>query len=103
MLKELTAQIVAAYSTNNPVSDIELPKLIHDVYYALAKPTNGTALEQPASKQSRPLKVGIKYMNAEQLRDYQNRKRQERLERAREVAKAFSEPPSEASPELGSS
>ena len=30
---ELTAEIVAAYVTNNPVAQSDLPKLIGEVYY----------------------------------------------------------------------
>jgi predicted transcriptional regulator len=39
-LIELTAEIVAAYVGNNPVSQTDLPKLIGDVYRSLAGATS---------------------------------------------------------------
>lgn len=38
---EMTAEVVAAYVSNNPVSTIELPNLIGDVYGALNKVGKG--------------------------------------------------------------
>ena len=50
MLIELTADVVAAYVSNNPVPVSELPNLIADIHAALGRV--GTATEQaPAEKQ----------------------------------------------------
>ena len=46
---EMTAEVVASYVGNNPVSTSELPNLIGDVYTALAK-SNGSASSHPTEK-----------------------------------------------------
>jgi MucR family transcriptional regulator, transcriptional regulator of exopolysaccharide biosynthesis len=50
ILVELTAEIVSAYVSNNPVSTVDLPNLIGDVHSALNKVKGGGAPE-PAEKQ----------------------------------------------------
>jgi predicted transcriptional regulator len=45
-LIELTAEIVAAYVGNNPVSQTDLPKLIGDVYRSLSTATTDAAEPQ---------------------------------------------------------
>ena len=50
MLIELTADVVAAYVSNNPVPAGELPNLIADVHAALGRVGGGTELP-PADKQ----------------------------------------------------
>jgi predicted transcriptional regulator len=49
-LVELTADIISAYVSNNPVSQTDLPRLIGDVYKSLA----GTA-EAPAPVKEEPV------------------------------------------------
>jgi predicted transcriptional regulator len=49
-LIELTADVVAAYVSNNPVPVGELPNLISDVHAALGR-VGGTAEQPPADKQ----------------------------------------------------
>ena len=46
---EMTAEVVAAYVSNNPVSSLELPNLIGDVYGAFSKLSgpDGAAAEKP--------------------------------------------------------
>jgi len=46
---EMTTEVVAAYVSNNPVSTIELPNLIGDVYGALSK-VSSSASSVPAEK-----------------------------------------------------
>ena len=50
MLIELTADVVAAYVSNNPVPVGELPGLIADVHAALGR-VGGTVEQPPADKQ----------------------------------------------------
>jgi predicted transcriptional regulator len=50
MLIELTADVVAAYVSNNPVPAADLPNLIADVHAALGRVGNG-AEAAPADKQ----------------------------------------------------
>ncbi len=50
MLIELTADVVAAYVSNNPVPVSELPNLIADIHAALGR-VGGTAEQAPADKQ----------------------------------------------------
>lgn len=50
MLIELTADVVAAYVSNNPVPVGELPNLIADIHAALGR-VGGTAEPQPVDKQ----------------------------------------------------
>ncbi|UUP18892.1 MucR family transcriptional regulator [Nitratireductor thuwali] len=50
MLIELTADVVAAYVSNNPVPASELPNLIADVHSALGR-VNRTSEQPPAEKQ----------------------------------------------------
>jgi len=50
MLIELTADVVAAYVSNNPVPVGELPNLIADVHAALGR-VGGTVEQPPADKQ----------------------------------------------------
>lgn len=52
MLIELTADVVAAYVSNNPVPIGELPNLIADVHAALGKV--GGASEQPIAEKQKP-------------------------------------------------
>lgn len=52
MLIELTADVVAAYVSNNPVPAGELPNLIADVHSALGKV--GTASEQAPADKPKP-------------------------------------------------
>ena len=52
MLIELTADVVAAYVSNNPVPAGELPNLISDVHAALGRV--GGASEQPAVEKQKP-------------------------------------------------
>ena len=52
MLIELTADVVAAYVSNNPVPAGELPNLISDVHAALGRV--GGASEQPAVEKQTP-------------------------------------------------
>ena len=52
MLIELTADVVAAYVSNNPVPAGELPNLIADVHAALGRV--GGAPEQPAVDKQKP-------------------------------------------------
>ena len=49
-LIELTADVVAAYVSNNPVPAAELPNLIADVHAALGR-VGGTSEQPPADKQ----------------------------------------------------
>lgn len=56
-LVELTAQIVAAYVSNNTITSNELPQLINETHAALARAT-GQATE-PAGEELRP-KVAVK-------------------------------------------
>lgn len=50
MLIELTADVVAAYVSNNPVPVGELPNLIADIHAALGR-VGGSAEPQPVDKQ----------------------------------------------------
>ena len=50
-LIELTADVVAAYVSNNVVPAGELPNLISDVYAALGRVGGAKAEEEPAEKQ----------------------------------------------------
>lgn len=50
LLIELTADVVAAYVSNNPVQVADLPNLISDVHNALAR-IGATVEEAPAEKQ----------------------------------------------------
>ena len=52
MLIELTADVVAAYVSNNPVPVGELPNLIADVHAALGRV--GSASEQPPADKQKP-------------------------------------------------
>ncbi len=52
MLIELTADVVAAYVSNNPVPVGELPNLIADVHAALGRV--GGAVEQPQTDKQKP-------------------------------------------------
>lgn len=49
MMVELTADIVSAYVTNNPVSTVDLPNLIGDVHAALSK-VQSSSSNAPAEK-----------------------------------------------------
>jgi predicted transcriptional regulator len=51
-LIELTADVVAAYVSNNPVPVGELPNLIADIHAALGRV--GTPVEQPAAEKQKP-------------------------------------------------
>ncbi len=50
VLVELTAEVVSAYVSNNPVSTIDLPSLIGEVHAALTR-VRGGPVEAPAEKQ----------------------------------------------------
>ena len=52
MLIELTADVVAAYVSNNPVPIGELPNLIADVHAALGRVGGGA--EQPVAEKQKP-------------------------------------------------
>jgi predicted transcriptional regulator len=52
MLIELTADVVAAYVSNNPVPAAELPNLIADVHAALGRV--GGAGDQPMAEKQKP-------------------------------------------------
>jgi predicted transcriptional regulator len=52
MLIELTADVVAAYVSNNPVPVGELPNLIADIHAALGRV--GGAAEQPQAEKQKP-------------------------------------------------
>jgi predicted transcriptional regulator len=52
---QLTADIVSAYVSNNSVSSAEIPALISQVYSALMRISNGTAVAAPAG----PLKPAV--------------------------------------------
>jgi len=56
-LVELTAQIVAAYVSNNTITSSELPQLINETHAALARATGQAA--EPAGEELRP-KVAVK-------------------------------------------
>ena len=49
MLVELTAEVVSAYVSNNPVSTVDLPNLIGDVHSALTR-VKGAQNAEPAEK-----------------------------------------------------
>ena len=49
-LRELTADVVSAYVSNNPVPMAELPSLIADVYKALGSTSPGEAAPEPAER-----------------------------------------------------
>ena len=51
-LVELTAEIISAYVSNNPVSQTDLPRLIGDVYRSLAGTT-----EEPAPVKELPVEL----------------------------------------------
>ena len=53
MLIELTADVVAAYVSNNPVPVADLPSLIADVHSALGR-VGGAAVEQPQADKQKP-------------------------------------------------
>ena len=53
MLIELTADVVAAYVSNNPVPVADLPSLIADVHSALGR-VGGGAVEQPQADKQKP-------------------------------------------------
>ncbi|WP_394891015.1 MucR family transcriptional regulator [Mesorhizobium sp. AaZ16] len=57
---ELTADVVAAYVSNNPVPASELPKLIADIYTALGQ-VNGAAIlaEAEPQKPAVPIKKSV--------------------------------------------
>ena len=50
LLTELTAEVVSAYVSNNPVQASDLPDLISNVHSAL-QGTNGESAQEPAQKQ----------------------------------------------------
>ena len=50
-LIELTAEVVAAYVSNNPVQVVDLPNLITDVHAALARVGGSTPAPAPVEKQ----------------------------------------------------
>jgi predicted transcriptional regulator len=50
-LVELTAEVVSAYVSNNPVSTVDLPGLIVEVHAALSRVGGGVVEEIPAEKQ----------------------------------------------------
>jgi predicted transcriptional regulator len=50
-LVELTAEVVSAYVSNNPVSTVDLPGLIVEVHAALSRVGGGSVEEVPAEKQ----------------------------------------------------
>ena len=50
VMVELTADIVSAYVTNNPVSTVDLPNLIGEVHSALTR-VQGSSAAAPAEKQ----------------------------------------------------
>lgn len=50
VLVELTAEVVSAYVSNNPVSTVDLPSLIGEVHAALTR-VRGGPVEAPAEKQ----------------------------------------------------
>ena len=50
-LVELTAEVVSAYVSNNPVSTVDLPGLIVEVHAALSRVGGGLVEEAPAEKQ----------------------------------------------------
>lgn len=52
MLIELTADVVAAYVSNNPVPAGDLPNLIADVHAALGRV--GISIEQPVADKQKP-------------------------------------------------
>lgn len=52
MLIELTADVVSAYVSNNPVPVGELPNLIADIHAALGRV--GTQVEQPVVEKQKP-------------------------------------------------
>ena len=52
MLIELTADVVAAYVSNNPVPTGDLPNLISDVHAALGRVGGGP--DQPAAEKQKP-------------------------------------------------
>ena len=45
---QLTANIVSAYVSNNPVASAEIPALISQVYSALTRVSNGGPVAAPA-------------------------------------------------------
>lgn len=49
VMVELTADVVSAYVSNNPVPTVDLPNLIGDVHAALSK-VHGSESAQPAEK-----------------------------------------------------
>jgi predicted transcriptional regulator len=55
-LVELTAEIISAYVSNNPVSQTDLPRLIGDVYRSLS---GTTAAAAPAKEEPVELKPAI--------------------------------------------
>ena len=55
-LVELTAEIISAYVSNNPVSQTDLPRLIGDVYRSLSSTTNAAA---PAKEEPVEIKPAI--------------------------------------------
>ncbi|MER2534986.1 MAG: MucR family transcriptional regulator [Rhizobiaceae bacterium] len=52
LLIELTADVVAAYVSNNPVPVGDLPSLISDIHVALGRV--GNAVEQPSAEKPKP-------------------------------------------------
>ena len=55
MLIELTADVVAAYVSNNPVPVSELPNLIADIHAALGR-VGGASEQVPVDKQKPAVK-----------------------------------------------
>jgi predicted transcriptional regulator len=56
---ELTADVVAAYVSNNPVPVGELPKLIADVYTALGQVASAVPAEAELQKPAVPIKKSV--------------------------------------------
>ncbi|NGO54208.1 MucR family transcriptional regulator [Allomesorhizobium camelthorni] len=56
---ELTADVVAAYVSNNPVPVGELPKLIADIYTALGQVNGATPAEAEPQKPAVPIKKSV--------------------------------------------
>ena len=57
-LVELTARIVSAYVSNNPVGPADLPQLINDTHAALSRASNGVAA--PAEREDSKPRVPVK-------------------------------------------
>ena len=61
MLIELTADVVAAYVSNNPVPVGELPNLIADIHAALGR-VGGASEPAPVDKQKLPSTPSVQFM-----------------------------------------